>query len=181
MGTLYREATSSQNGVASRFIEVALFIEKLFILLKGTHSEIAKGSTMKFTNNKFTLIAAMMLLSSVTSMNASAGSDKYDAIYDKCVNEAGTMNNSVVQACSSAVSDQVKKDMNKLYDIIHKNISKQSVDDANKFEQSQRTWLKYRASHCELMGSYVGSPMYSFCPMQLNKLRVAELAELAGE
>ena len=75
----------------------------------------------------------------------------------------------------------VKKEMNRLYYIIHKKISEQSRDDAKKFEQSQKIWLKYRKSHCELMGSYVGSPMYSFCPMGLNKLRVAELTELAGE
>ena len=131
-------------------------------------------------NNKLPLLAITIALSAA-SMSAWAAPDKYDAIYDKCVTDAGTMNNSVVHGCSTAVSDAVKKDMNRLYDVIYKNISENSADDAKKFEQSQRTWLKYRKSHCELMGSYVGSPMYSFCPMQLNKIRVQELAELAGE
>ena len=56
-----------------------------------------------------------------------------------------------------------------------------SKEDAIKFENSQKSWLKYRNNHCELMGSYVGSPMYNYCPMLLNESRVAELKELAGE
>ena len=137
---------------------------------------------MNLKNTKFKFITLMVILLPATSMNSWAESNnKYDAAYESCVKKAGTINNGVVHECSGVVSDMVKKDMNKLYDIIYKNISEQSKDDAKKFEQSQKTWLKYRQSHCELMGSYVGSPMYSFCPMGLNKLRVLELTELAGE
>lgn len=118
----------------------------------------------------------------MVSLNSWADSkDKLDLIYDKCVKKSGIMNNSVVHVCSNTVSKSVKNEMNKLYDIIHKKLSEQSIDDAKKFEESQKSWLKYRKRHCELMGSYVGSPMYSFCPMQLNKIRVSELRELAGE
>ena len=69
--------------------------------------------------------------------------------------------------------------MNKLYDIVNKKISDQSKDDAKKFEQSQKTRLKFRQSHCELMGSYVGSPMYSVCLMEQNESRVYDLSVLA--
>lgn len=107
--------------------------------------------------------------------------DRYKKIYNDCLQKAGPINNNIVHGCSELVSDTVKKEMNTLYDIIHKNISKRSVDDVKKFENSQKLWLKYRKKHCELMGSYVGSPMYSVCPMTLNKQRVLELRELAGK
>ena len=107
--------------------------------------------------------------------------NKYDTAYKICVKEAGTINNGVVDACSRFVSNKAKKDMNKLYNIIYNNISKQSIDDAKKFEKSQKNWLKYREAHCELMGLYVGSPSYSYCPMELNKLRVLELTVLASQ
>ena len=135
---------------------------------------------MSFKN--FTFITLTMLLLSLSSINSWAESNsKYDAAYQNCVTKAGIMNNAFVYKCSELVSDMVKKEMNKLYKIIYKNISERSKDDVNKFEQSQKAWLKYRKSHCELMGSYVGSPMYSFCPMGLNKLRVIELTELSEQ
>jgi len=137
---------------------------------------------MIIKNNKVTSIALLVLLLPATSINSWAEvNKKYDIAYENCVKKAGTINNGVVHECSGIVSDLVKKEMNRLYGVIYKNISEQSKEDAQKFEQSQKTWLKYRESHCELMGSYVGSPMYSFCPMGLNKLRVTELTELAGE
>ena len=136
---------------------------------------------MNFNNNQLTLLVLVVTLLPTTSLTAWAESnDKYDIAYASCLKKAETINNSVVHGCSELVSDSVKKDMNKLYDRIYKKISKQSNDDAEKFEQSQKSWLKYRKSHCELMGSYVGSPMYSFCPMTLNKSRVLELTQLAG-
>ncbi|MEA5599286.1 lysozyme inhibitor LprI family protein [Rivularia sp. UHCC 0363] len=60
-------------------------------------------------------------------------------------------------------------------------LGSQQLTDAQQFEQSQKAWLTYRDTHCKLAGSYVGSQMYSYCPMQLNILRVTELRELAGE
>ena len=131
-------------------------------------------------NYKIHLATTLFLSISATSAWAEA-SDKYDDLYNSCVTKAGTMNNSVVHACSQSVSDAVKKDMNRLYASIYKTIKENSVEDAKKFEVSQQNWLKYRNSHCELMGSYVGSPMYSFCPMNLNKSRVAELEVLNGD
>lgn len=137
---------------------------------------------MNLPNKKFIFKTLLVVLLSVTSINAWAESnDKYDTVYDNCLSKAGRINNQIVNDCSSVVSNMVKKDMNRIYDIIYKYISEQSKDDAKKFEQSQRAWLKYRESHCELMGRYVGTPMYSFCPMGLNRARVSELSELAGE
>ncbi|MGR4895479.1 lysozyme inhibitor LprI family protein [Stenotrophomonas sp. LARHCG68] len=105
----------------------------------------------------------------------------YDRMYSDCVDRAGTLNNGVVDACSSTTSEHVKAEMNALYKRIHDRLSTQSPQDADRLEQAQKSWLVYRNTHCDLAGAYVGSPMYAFCPMQLNIARVAELRELAGD
>ena len=101
--------------------------------------------------------------------------NKYWKLYNECVSSYGEINNTVVYVCSENVSMDVKKEMNRLYSIIYKDISESSIDDAKKFEDSQKAWLKYRNSHCELMGAYVGSPMYAYCPLSLNIDRLTEM------
>lgn len=134
-------------------------------------------------NYKKALLTLISLLIFLISSNAIAETEnKYDEIYSKCVEEhGGSINNSIVHVCSETTTSAIKKDMNRLYDIAYKKLLERSEDDAKSLEISQKSWLKYRNSHCELMGVYVGSPMYSYCPMQLNGERVKELAELAGE
>ena len=105
--------------------------------------------------------------------------DKYYEMYTNCLNDMGITNNTSVIGCSENVSEVVKKEMNRLYIVIYNKILKQSADDARKFEKSQKSWLNYRDTHCKLMGSYVGSPMYGYCPMNLNIDRVIELKELS--
>ena len=110
-----------------------------------------------------------------------AAAQDYEAMYSKCLKDAGGANNSSVYSCSQETTAVIKKEMNQLYDKIHKTISEASKDDAQKFEASQKVWLSYRNTHCELATTYVGSPMAAYCPMQLNIERVKELRELAGE
>lgn len=105
----------------------------------------------------------------------------YDAMYDECVSSSGPINNAVVYGCAEDVSAQVKKEMTELYKTLYAKLAEQSEEDAKRFEHSQMGWLKYRNGHCELKGSYVGSPMYSVCPMEMNVERVKELRELVGE
>ena len=108
----------------------------------------------------------------------SVANDKYHTLYNQCIDKAGSINNAIVTMCSEKVSTIVKKDMNRLYKMVYQKISALSMKDAEKFKNTQKNWLKYRKSHCELMGEYVGSPMYSYCPMQLNIARVKALQEL---
>jgi uncharacterized protein YecT (DUF1311 family) len=68
-----------------------------------------------------------------------------------------------------------------LYRKAYEMLSKQSAADAAKLEHSQKSWVSYRNKHCELATSYVGSPMFGVCPMQLNISRVNELRELVGQ
>lgn len=104
-----------------------------------------------------------------------------DKIYDRCVKKAGTINNGVVEACSGEASAAAKKQIGLYYNKVYNRLLKTAPDDAKKLEEAQQAWISYRDKHCNLAGSYVGSPMYSYCPMQLNISRAFELQELAGE
>jgi uncharacterized protein YecT (DUF1311 family) len=105
----------------------------------------------------------------------------YQALYDKCVTDNGPINNGVVDMCSNKTSDAAKKEINQLYQRLYKSFFESSPGDELKLEQAQKAWLSYRNTHCALAANHVGSPMYAFCPMQMNIQRVNELREMAGE
>jgi len=122
-------------------------------------------------------LAAIVQISGAAA--AAEGLKDYDKIYSDCVAEAGGANNGTVSACAEGVADQTKPEMNRLYQAITAKMNNPA--DAAKLEKAQKAWLVYRDNHCELAGSYVGSPMYYFCPMTLNIERVKQLREMAGE
>jgi uncharacterized protein YecT (DUF1311 family) len=126
------------------------------------------------------LIAACILIANSPLHADPAKPVDYDAMYSSCLKEAKVTNNESVTTCAGFTSETTKKEMNALYDTIYAHISATSPADAKKFEASQKAWLVYRNTQCELAGSYVGSPMYYFCPMKLNIARVIELRQLAG-
>ena len=105
----------------------------------------------------------------------------YNTLYDRCLTEAGAVNNTSVLSCSESVSAQVKREINTLYARLHAKLAQEAPEDADKLEQTQKAWLQYRNGHCALATSYVGSPMYGHCPMLLNIARALELRELAGD
>jgi uncharacterized protein YecT (DUF1311 family) len=128
------------------------------------------------------LVAIALALAAVARISGAAaaeGPKDYDKIYSDCVAEAGGANNGTVGACAEGVADQTKPEMNRLYQAILGKMN--SPADAAKLEKAQKAWIVYRDNHCELAGSYVGSPMYAFCPMTLNIERVKQLREMAGE
>ncbi|UHQ24624.1 DUF1311 domain-containing protein [Lysobacter sp. 5GHs7-4] len=124
-------------------------------------------------------IAPLLLALPLQAM--AANPSEYDRLYDACVDKLGPINNAVVDACSNQVSTSAKAEITRRYKTIHARLSEANPDDAAKFEASQKAWLNYRNAHCELAGSYIGSPMYGFCPMKLNTERALELRELDGE
>lgn len=125
-------------------------------------------------------LTALALLLMATATHA-AGAKDYTAQYDRCLSEAGATNNTSVLNCSSTVSASVKAEINALYGKLHARLAQQSAEDANKLEQTQKAWLAYRNGQCDLATSYVGSPMFGYCPMLLNIQRADELRELLGE
>lgn len=133
---------------------------------------------MKFLNTHLILAAGLLCSSSVWAADTLRPLDK---IYDRCLKKAGTINNGIVEACSGEASVAAKKQINHYYQKMYNRLQQQSPEDANRLEEAQKAWISYRDKHCSLAGSYVGSPMYSFCPMQMNISRAHELQELAGD
>ena len=125
------------------------------------------------------LILVLLFLPGLAA--ASTAPPDHQQVYSDCLAKAGGINNGTVDACSSAASDGAKAEMTRLYRALYSKLLAENADDAAKLERTQKSWLVYRDLHCELAGSYVGSPMYSFCPMQLNIGRVIELRELLGQ
>jgi uncharacterized protein YecT (DUF1311 family) len=103
---------------------------------------------------------------------------EYDDLYSQCLDRAGRINNGIVHECSSEVSEKAEIEITSRYESIYARLLSQNPDDAKKFEASQIAWLQYRNNHCDLATSYIGSPMYSYCPMILNELRALELRQL---
>ena len=128
---------------------------------------------------KISLGYALLFLVSIEA-NAKTPSE-YDTLYNKCVDSSGPINNGVVDACSGEVSEKAKNEINRHYKAFYARLLKENVDDAKKFEVSQKAWLLYRNNHCDLTGAYIGSPMYGFCPMNLNSARALELRQLDAE
>lgn len=99
--------------------------------------------------------------------------------YDNCMSKYEYASNASVMECSDHASDIYKKQITKHYKKIYAHIKAEDPEGAKAFEKSQQSWIAFRDSHCSLMGRYVGTPMYGYCPMEMNKERAEELEELA--
>ncbi len=127
------------------------------------------------------IVAAAYPLLFLASLSSSASTpSEYDALYNKCVDAEGTMNNGVVEACSGTVSTKAKKDISRRYLKIYAEHLKEEPEVAKKFEVSQKAWIQYRNSYCEFIFSTSGAPAVDFCHMRLNSARALELLELSG-
>lgn len=131
------------------------------------------------------LLAVVTVTVTVTEAASRHPSDP-QRLYDRCVQKAsrewhGAMATGTVEGCSNLASEAATKEINALYGKMHERLSRENPADAQRLETAQKAWLDYRELHCALAGSYVGSPMYAFCPLQLDILRVKELRELVGE
>jgi len=88
--------------------------------------------------------------------------------YNRCVEQAikemklESINNMVVHSCSEQAKKTYEEKIVALIDQILK---------------SQRLWKAYVDQECSNAGSYIGSPMYSYCPMQEYAARVKQLEE----
>uniref|UniRef100_A4XU82 Lysozyme inhibitor LprI-like N-terminal domain-containing protein n=1 Tax=Ectopseudomonas mendocina (strain ymp) TaxID=399739 RepID=A4XU82_ECTM1 len=99
----------------------------------------------------------------------------YDMQYQACLDASGAINNASVAGCAEGVSEAAKKEMNRVYQQLFLKLQEGAPQDAQQLEATQKAWLIYRNSQCDLQGKHVGSPMYYTCPMQLNIQRVEEL------
>ncbi len=99
----------------------------------------------------------------------------YDQQYQAFLDASAMINNASVAGCAEGVSETVKKEMNRIYQQLFLKLQESAPEDAEQLETTQKAWLVYRNGQCELQGKHVGSPMYHYCPMQMNIQRVEEL------
>jgi uncharacterized protein YecT (DUF1311 family) len=99
----------------------------------------------------------------------------YDKHYQACLDASAMIDNASVAGCAEGVSETVKKEMNRIYQQLFLKLQESAPEDAEQLETTQKAWLVYRNGQCELQGKHVGSPMYHYCPMQMNIQRVEQL------
>ena len=119
------------------------------------------------------LTAITILIPLSTQVNAE---EKYWDLYDKCTSrcEATYSANSTctVGICSGEIKEIATSRITFLVTQL------ETVIDDFKLEtlyDSQESWQNYMENHCNLMGIYDGSPMFSYCPMYMSIDRVEEL------
>lgn len=105
-------------------------------------------------------------------------------VYSQCVdqmieeNQLGGINNAVVDSCSNLAKSTYEKQIVKLLDRIKKYSEiDQQPERYKAIMKSQQLWKIYVDQECSNAGEYIGSPMYSFCPMQEYAKRVEQLTE----
>ena len=94
--------------------------------------------------------------------------------YEDCI-RTNPQKLSAAAVCAEGASESAKKEMNRVYQRLYLKLQQTSQEDAQQLENAQQAWLIYRNEHCDMLGKYDGSPMYTICPMKLNIDRVAEL------
>lgn len=117
------------------------------------------------------------LFASVSHGADAAPAVDYQQRYQICLQQQALQNNGALAFCADGISGQANAEIDRLYQHIYTKLHALNATDAEQFSQSQHAWTQYRNSHCELAGSYIGSPQYAYCPMALNIARVAELRE----
>ncbi|HHC73881.1 MAG TPA: DUF1311 domain-containing protein [Thiothrix sp.] len=120
------------------------------------------------------LVTGLMMMS--TSLQAET---KYERLYSDCVAEAGTMNNTIMVGCSEQTSVVAKDDITRAYQKIEKKLSlyDDATDLAKALVASQKAWINYRDTHCELSHRIAAQTPY--CLMLVNAKRAEELGILA--
>ena len=115
---------------------------------------------------KHLTIILTFLIPLSTQVNAE---EKYWDLYDKCTSrcEATYSANSTctVGICSGEIKEIATSRITFLVTQL------ETVIDDFKLEtlyDSQESWQNYMENHCNLMGIYDGSPMFSYCPMELS-------------
>ena len=131
----------------------------------------------------------IMMVLSTTICSISAYAEKTTAspdVYNQCVEQTieklalGNINNAVVESCSNQSRAYYEKEIVKVLDQIKKQSQiNHQPERYNDIMKSQRLWKAYVDQECQNAGSYIGSPMYAFCPKQEYGKRLDQLTEYA--
>ncbi|MBI1449867.1 lysozyme inhibitor LprI family protein [Acinetobacter sp. AC1-2] len=106
--------------------------------------------------------------------------DEYNQCVDQTIKEMKleSINNMVVHSCSEQAKKTYEEKIVALIDQIRTQSEEyQQPERYQDILKSQRLWKAYVDQECSNAGSYIGSPMYSYCPMQEYAARVKQLEE----
>ena len=128
-----------------------------------------------------------LCITSLSSIQYGHAQDQSEAdLYSQCVgqviveNKLPSINNAVVEACSTQATQNYQKQIVKLLDKIKAQSQENKQPERyQKIMKSQQLWKAYVDQECQNAGEFIGSPMYGFCPMTEYKSRVASLGEYA--
>ncbi len=131
---------------------------------------------MKLTQKFFMLV--FLTSTNITTYAQTDISRKYQSMYDSCTNKSKLINNSVIYTCAETISEKVKAHINITYKQLYNKLQRESsYESAKLLENEQKSWLNFRNASCEFEGHFVGSPMYSICPMNSNIERLQILTD----
>ena len=126
--------------------------------------------------NRF-LLSILFTLATFSIGNSGEVVD-YKLEYGKCLKGFGITNNNSVMACSEGVGEEASREISAIYESLLLEFAQDETARQN-FKKSHEAWILYRDLHCKLAGTYVGTPMFWYCPMNRNINRVLELRELS--
>ncbi len=126
------------------------------------------------------IFCVLLLVFSLGSIAAPEEID-YELLFDHCTKSSAELITGKLGVCSEQVSAKIDielRDLSKKIQAKLTNTENVNAKEAvNTFNISQQSWLKYKELQCKLAGEYVGSVMYTYCPMKLGIARVRELRE----
>jgi hypothetical protein len=85
------------------------------MMVKSSLLNLIKSNTMTLANAVLWVGISVGVMCNAEAAETKTESKTLDNIYDQCVKKAGTMNNSVVSACSDQASTVAKKQNNLYY------------------------------------------------------------------
>lgn len=98
--------------------------------------------------------------------------------YAQCTAQYESMNNSVVHSCSEQATQAYKQQIDQLLQKIKAQASEyQQPERYQNILKAQEAWQSYLELECKNAGDYIGSPMYSYCPMEMYKARIAQISQ----
>ena len=131
---------------------------------------------MNLTPKFFVLI--FLVFCNVTTHAQADISKKYQNMYDSCMSKSKFINNSVIYNCAETISEKVKTHINITYKQLFSQLQREnSYESAKLLESEQKGWVNFRNASCSFEGHFVGSPMYSICPMNFNIERLQTLTD----
>ena len=132
---------------------------------------------------KFILSTSVLVFGAIglaCAQQPTTESDPYSECVEQTIQEQQLpgINNSVVQICADQTKQCYEKQIVALLDQIRAQSAEwKQPEHYQAILKSQRLWKAYVDQECDNAGQYIGSSMYSYCPIQHYAERVAQLQQ----